>query len=608
MPCVRGAWALLRRALAGALVCGWLAAAAGQAADFDAPLVLVDQQPPLNAQPLGGAWVDTTGSATLAQVLAGAVTFQAPSPEFIYHLGSQGALWLHYRLALEPRSRNRWQLVFPMPALDSVTLYQQDETGQWLAQTAGDTFAVTSWPQAGRYPHFRLDLREGSARDVYVRIRHVMPASFPVQLLDGPAYEHRVQVEYLGLGVTFGAMLLLIAACVAQSVVYRDRVYAGYAAYLLVIILFVASYTGVAPHLFWPAFGALGDSPSASLALLAAASELLFVRSLAGISARHRLMDKMAMGSGLAGILLALLVPILPKSPALTGVAAYVTVTTLASLAIAWAAWRRGDAVGGWILGAYVPLSVAIALAVVRVFGWSPQSFAPQYILVAATALAVPLLLVALSLRSRDRHGTQIRELALSTQDGLTGLLAPHLFLDRLRQVIARHERYRESVAVVFFELVNFRRIKEHYGPGVAEQSLLRSVIKLRRVVRDTDTVSRISEARFGVILEGISSRNAVTERAARLIAAGLMPLAGLKPDVTLQFHCSAVLLHEKSMEAARLAQALNELLDRMSPRTRRPIRFLEPDATVPLPLDADSALFDQDSVLPDPGGAATAS
>jgi hypothetical protein len=127
-------------------------------------------------------------------------------------------------------------------------------------------------------------------------------------------------------------------------------------------------------------------------------------------------------------------------------------------------------------------------------------------------------------------------------------------------------------------------------------------VMKLRRVVRDLDTVSRIGEARFGLIIEGVASRNAVTERAASVIAAGLMPLAGLKPEVILQFHCSAVLLYEKSMEAPDLALALHELLDRMSPRTRRPIRFLEPDATVDVPADADSALFDQDSVLPAPG------
>ena len=56
-------------------------------------------------------------------------------------------------------------------------------------------------------------------------------------------------------------------------------------------------------------------------------------------------------------------------------------------------------------------------------------------------------------------------------------------------------------------------------------------------------------------------SRSAVTARAARLIAAGLMPLKGLKPEVTLQFHVAAVLMGERPMEAPALTEALAALL-----------------------------------------------
>jgi GGDEF domain-containing protein len=162
---------------------------------------------------------------------------------------------------------------------------------------------------------------------------------------------------------------------------------------------------------------------------------------------------------------------------------------------------------------------------------------------------------------------------------------------------VSRYKRDREDAAIVFIDLVNHARIKAVHGSSVAEQSLLRSVIKLRRVVRDVDTVGRIGEARFGLILEGVASRTAVTDRAARLIAAGLMPLQGLKPDVTLQFHVAAMLLRERLVEADAVADILGDLLGSMSPRTRRPIRFLSPDETQP-------AFEDPDSELPPPHGA----
>ncbi|MDP1567621.1 MAG: hypothetical protein Q8L91_15380, partial [Polaromonas sp.] len=69
----------------------------------------------------------------------------------------------------------------------------------------------------------------------------------------------------------------------------------------------------------------------------------------------------------------------------------------------------------------------------------------------------------------------------------------------------------------------------------------------------------------------------------------GLMPLKGLKPEVLLQFHVAGVLLNERLMESAALSQALSDLLAGMAERTRRPIRFLEPDVTHPSPLERKS-------------------
>jgi diguanylate cyclase (GGDEF)-like protein len=220
---------------------------------------------------------------------------------------------------------------------------------------------------------------------------------------------------------------------------------------------------------------------------------------------------------------------------------------------------------------------------------------------IVSLAIEVPLLLVALFIRSRDRHGAEVREQALSTHDALTGLLAPHLFSDRLRQVVARYRRDGQNAAVMYIDLVNHVRIREVFGAAVAEQSLLRSVIKLRRLLRDVDTVSRVGEARFGVILEGASARSSVTERATRLIAAGLMPLPGLKPDVTLQFHVAALLLSERPLEAEEVQSVLAAQLAHMSPRTRRPIRFIQPEQEIVSdPGPDESVLFTPDAT-PEP-------
>ena len=580
--------------------------AAAQPGKGRAATSLTDSQGVVNGREHAGAWLDPSGAATLDEVLRSPARFQPVDGDTLHPTRDGNQLWMHLRLVRPRAEAGEWLLALPMPGLDAVTVFQQDAAGRWVGRSAGDTLAVADWPQPGRYPYFHLYLPSGQARDVYLRIRHHTPANFPLELRPEAVHEQALQVEYLGLGAAFGSLLLLIAACIASSIVFRDRIYAWYAAYALVTTVAAAAYTGAAAHLLWPFAGGLADAMKGMLALFALGAALLFVRNLIGIPGRLRRVDQLVLGAGIGGFVLGLLYPLLHKGPAQVMMAAYVGGAALANIWIAFAGWRRGDAVGGWVLLATAPLSIAIGVALLRVLGFLPVGFTTQYALVVAMAVEVPLLLVALSIRSRERHGAEIRELALSTQDALTGLLAAHLFHDRLRQVVARYRRDQDNAAIVFIDLVNYPQIKSQFGSAVAEQSLLRSVIKLRRLLRDVDTVSRVGDARFGLILEGVTSRVAVTDRAARLIAAGLMPLKGLKPDVTLQFHTAAVLLEERMGEPEALVRALDELLASMSPRTRRPIRFLDPVDTQPAGVEPDSMI---DSVSgPAPALPATAS
>ncbi|MCD6079285.1 MAG: diguanylate cyclase [Ramlibacter sp.] len=577
---------------AALLVLACLAAPAQAQSAPAAAQRLTDALGSLEAVRIAGAWLDREGKAGIVQAQQAA--FRAARPGTIHHLGPDAALWLHLRLLRAPGERQAWLLKFPMPTLDHVTVFQQGAAG-WSSETAGDTMAVVRWPERGRYAYFRLDLPAGEARDVYVRIQHQAAADIPVLLATASTHNEQVQMEYLGLGAVFGAMLLLIVACAARAWVYRDAVFAWYAVYVLLTSLAVASFTGVAPHLLWPGFGALGDAPTPMLACAAVGAGMLFVRNTLGLRRRLPLQDITMRALGIAGLALAWLPALLPKATHLPAVGAYVTFASVTALLVAAAAWWRGDTVGRYVFAAQLPMVVAVVATVFRALGWADVPYVSQYLVVLGLVIEVPLMLVALFIRARDRHSAEIREQALSTQDALTGLLAPHLFQDRLRQVVTRHRRDGESAAIVYIDLVNHARIRETFGTAAAEQSLLRSVIKLRRLLRDVDTVSRVGEARFGVILEGASSRASVTERAARLIAAGLMPLPGLKPDVTLQFHIAALLLNERSLEADEVQAALSAQLARMSPRTRRPIRFIAPEQQQVSDPPADSSMFAPD-------------
>ena len=554
-------------------------------------ITLEDTSADIDADDLALVWKDSGARASIIGIIGAATAAKfLPKPSSAMHdLGTQDALWLHLRLVRPKGARKQWLLEIPRPLLDAATLYQQDAQGMWFDQSAGDTIAVKAWPEAGRYPSFRLDLPPGQVRDVYLRIRHITPLTVPLRLASESSHDNRIQVEYLLLGIVFGALSLLIVACLAQGWVHRDAVYGWYAAYAAITTLAAAAYTGVTGHLLWDNSGLWVDMSQGFLALLAGGSSLLFVRHLSGVNIRYPRLDKVVQWLGIAGLLLAPGYAVIPRPEAVTVLGIYLAVSALMNVWVSILAWRRGDEVGTWMTAAYTPLGLAVMLTLLRVFGVIAANWFTRYGVVIAMAIEVPLLMVALNIRSRERHGAQIREQALSNQDALTGLLSSHLFKDRLRQVVSRYKRDHESAAIIFIDLVNYPRIKEAHGQAVAEQSLLRCVIKLRRLLRDVDTVSRIGEARFGIIMEGISSRAVVTDRVARLIASGLMPLTGLKPEVTLQFHSASALLSERALSAHELTDALAEILAGMSSRSRRPIRFLEPEVTRPMPLEPDS-------------------
>jgi diguanylate cyclase (GGDEF)-like protein len=239
--------------------------------------------------------------------------------------------------------------------------------------------------------------------------------------------------------------------------------------------------------------------------------------------------------------------------------------------------WRRGDPVGLWMLVGAVPLALAVLVALGRVTGWLQHWWLTEYALVLALTFDLPMVFGALNSRSEERHSVELRRLAAASQDALTGLMKRGPFTARLRQAIGRFQRRGEGAAVAVIELANYEWIQKTRGAEAVEEALLRSVIKLRRLVRDVDTAGRLGENRFGLILEGVSVRKPMSVVASRLVAAGLMEEPGRPKDVVLHFHVTAVVLHEHSGSADELLKALADALAEMSARTQRPVRFLEP-------------------------------
>jgi diguanylate cyclase (GGDEF)-like protein len=98
----------------------------------------------------------------------------------------------------------------------------------------------------------------------------------------------------------------------------------------------------------------------------------------------------------------------------------------------------------------------------------------------------------------RKRYQEQIEHQA--NYDGLTGLPNRNLLLDRLQQAVFAQRQVR-SIAVVFIDLDHFKFINDSLGHNAGDKLLQQMAERLRSVVRDGDTVSRLGGDEFILIL-----------------------------------------------------------------------------------------------------------
>tara|TARA_R110000868_G_scaffold189695_2_gene433134 strand:- start:177274 stop:179778 length:2505 start_codon:yes stop_codon:yes gene_type:complete len=98
------------------------------------------------------------------------------------------------------------------------------------------------------------------------------------------------------------------------------------------------------------------------------------------------------------------------------------------------------------------------------------------------------------------------REHQLAYHDTLTGLPNRQLFYDRLTMGLAHAYRNLGKIALLFLDLDGFKAINDTLGHDVGDMLLKEVAVRIKKCVRDTDTVARIGGDEFTVVLNGVSS------------------------------------------------------------------------------------------------------
>ena len=138
--------------------------------------------------------------------------------------------------------------------------------------------------------------------------------------------------------------------------------------------------------------------------------------------------------------------------------------------------------------------------------------------------ISAPLLDRAIRYALERKRGQQ-RLTEMAQFDQLTRLANRALFLDYLGRAMARADRQRQPIALLYLDLDRFKIINDTYGHEVGDALLIRVAERLQHCVRASDLVARLGGDEFTVVIDGVSDPKILSHFADRILAALREPI-----------------------------------------------------------------------------------
>ena len=199
---------------------------------------------------------DSTGEMGIEDILSPQVQekFRPGDDISALHAFTSSARWIRFSVCNRSLKALDWFLELANPDLKFIDIYRVNEKNR-VADTrhSGAAYSFTQREIDHRYFVFRMMDMPGRCSVIYVRVKSEGYINSPVVLWSPDGFLGRANLEYIMMGLYYGAVLVMLIYNLFIFFSVRDYSYLFYVLYYVSFFMFQFCNTGLASQYLWPA-------------------------------------------------------------------------------------------------------------------------------------------------------------------------------------------------------------------------------------------------------------------------------------------------------------------------------------------------------------------